>query len=166
MKHSGMCRHRWAVMQGLHSRTGMSAGCMKMTPAAFTLPKGQGLRGPSCLSFAHLSSDSFLVLPLLCSALRHRDNAPCSLCFSGSYVSQLPSESGQWRPQEGDGRTEGREGPQCLCSSLFALGDPRSSYVLSVAPALSVSPLSGRSPCWAVPACFSSLHVVLAAGLC
>lgn len=80
-----------------------------------------------CLSFAHLSSDSFLALPLFCSALSHRDNGPCNLRFSGFYVSQLPSEPSWWRPQEGDGRTEGRERPQCLSSSLFALGDPRSS---------------------------------------
>lgn len=108
------------------------AACMKV--AAFALPKGEDLMGPvAVVSVIYLFV--FRSSPCLSSALRHRDNEPCSLRFSGSYLSQFPSEFSWWRLLEGGGRTEVRESPGCLFPSLFDWGGPsRNSCVPSVAP--------------------------------
>lgn len=128
---------------------------------AFAHPEAKDLMGPLCLSCVLLSSDSFLALSLLCSALSHRDDGPCSLHFLGSCISGLPSRS----PVEAaGGRRQGRRKGEArmLVSLPLCLGQPLCPLCGSCSLRLP-SPMgtaSARQPLqW-----FSSCHRVLLLG--
>lgn len=101
MAHLGMCRHRWAVFPGLHSRTGISASCMEIASGGLSSFGGKGSNGaivsvicPFVLRFIPSPSS-------VTSALSHRDSglagvsrAPVSASFHPS--SPVEATEGTW----------------------------------------------------------------------